>query len=82
MKPSKVPVNSILPILPILLTPPEVYGSLRCLGLFWRTRRDVGLQHAVQEGVHVTANLGVGQQHIAVIEADDRAQVGVDALAQ
>jgi len=32
MKPSNVPVNSILPILPILLTPPEVYGSLRCLG--------------------------------------------------
>ncbi len=32
MKPSNVMVNSILPILPILLTPPEVYGSLRCLG--------------------------------------------------
>jgi hypothetical protein len=32
MKPSNVLVNSILPILPILLTPPEVYGSLRCLG--------------------------------------------------
>ena len=32
MKPSNVPVNSIFPILPILLTPPEVYGSLRCIG--------------------------------------------------
>jgi hypothetical protein len=32
MKPSTVPVNSILAILPILLPPPEVYGSLRCLG--------------------------------------------------
>jgi hypothetical protein len=32
MKPSNVMVNSILPILPILLTQPEVCGSLRCLG--------------------------------------------------
>jgi hypothetical protein len=32
MKPWNVPMNSILPILPILLTPPEVYGSLGCLG--------------------------------------------------
>ena len=32
MKPANVPLNSILPILPILLTPPEAYGSLRCLG--------------------------------------------------
>jgi hypothetical protein len=31
MKLSNAPVNSILSILPILLTPPEVYGSLRCL---------------------------------------------------
>jgi hypothetical protein len=32
MKPSNVPMNSILPILPILLTTHEDYGSLRCFG--------------------------------------------------
>jgi hypothetical protein len=31
IKPWNVPMNSILPILPILLNLPEVYGSLRCL---------------------------------------------------